>query len=84
MSQFEIVGYIAGFLVSISLTPQLIKTWMTKSTKDISILWTIILMTGLLFWIIYASFNQILPLLIFGIIEFSMASTLLIFKNIYK
>lgn len=33
---WEIVGYIGGFLIAVALTPQLIKTYKSKSTRDIS------------------------------------------------
>ena len=84
MYQIEIIGYIAGFLVATSLAPQINKTWKTKSAKDISTLWVVALMSGLFLWIIYALIQEIMPLIVFGIIEFSMAFTLLIFKFIYK
>ena len=84
MANLEIIGYLAGFLIAIALSPQLIKTWKTKSTKDISILWTMMLMTGLLLWFVYAAVNKILPLLIFASIEFLMTFLLFIMKLIYK
>ncbi|HIJ98553.1 TPA: hypothetical protein H1005_01245 [archaeon] len=84
MAELEIVGYLAGFLVAFALSPQLVKTWKTKSTKDISIHWTLILMAGLLLWIIYGVVNKIAPLAIFGTVEFSMATALFIMKLIYK
>lgn len=84
MAELEIVGYLAGSLVAFALFPQLIRTWKTKSTKDISVLWTLILMAGLSLWATYAVVNKIAPLAIFATIEFSMATTLFIFKLIYK
>jgi MtN3 and saliva related transmembrane protein len=81
---YEIIGFIAGFLVSIALLPQVIKTWRSKSSKDISLSWTIILMSGLFLWIVYAFIYWILPLFIFGLVEFSMVLTLFIFKFLYK
>ena len=84
MANLEIVGYLAGFLVAIALSPQLIKTWKTKSTKDISILWTLMFIIGLFLWIVYAVANKIFPLLIFASIEFLMAFSLFILKIIYK
>ena len=84
MYQIEILGYIAGFLVATALAPQIIKTWKTKSAKDISTLWAVVLMSGLFLWVIYAIIQKIMPLTVFGIIEFSMASLLLIFKLLYK
>ena len=84
MDQIEILGYIAGFLVATALAPQIIKTWKTKSAKDISTLWVVVLMSGLFLWVIYAIIQKIMPLTVFGIIEFSMAFSLLIFKFLYK
>jgi len=84
MAELEIVGFLAGFLVAFALSPQLIKTWKTKSTKDISLHWTLLLMIGLFLWIIYAIVNNIVPLAIFATIEFSMATALFIMKLIYK
>ena len=84
MANVEIIGYLAGFLIAIALLPQLIKTFRTKSTKDISIIWTLMLMTGLLLWVVYAAVNKILPLLIFAAIEFLMTFSLFIMKLIYK
>ena len=79
----EFVGYLAGFIVALALSPQIIKAWKTKSTKDISIAWNLTLMVGLLLWVIYGIANRILPLAIFGSIEFSIASSLLILKLRY-
>ncbi len=81
---YELLGFIAGFLISIALLPQVIKTWRSKSSKDISLFWTIILMSGLFLWILYAFIYWILPLFIFGLIEFSMVFILFFFKLFYK
>ena len=80
----EWVGFIGGFLIAISLMPQLIKTWKTKSTKDISLLWTIILLIGLLFYAVYAIKNLIVPLIIFALLEAIMSIILISFKLKYK
>ena len=49
----EIIGFIAGALVAMSLLPQVIKSWKTKSAGDISVLWSIINLTGQVIWIVY-------------------------------
>jgi len=79
----EIVGYLAGFIVAIALLPQVFKVWKTKSTKDISITWNLILMAGLLLWAVYGIANVIPPLAIFASIEFLIASSLFILKLRY-
>lgn len=54
MNNIDLLGYLAGILVVISLLPQAIKSWKTKSTKDISLSRYVIYIAGLVLWIIYA------------------------------
>ena len=54
MNSVDLLGYIAGTLVVISLLPQVIKSWQTKSTKDISLARYVIYIVGLILWIAYA------------------------------
>jgi len=49
----ETIGYVATIFMAVSLTPQIVKSWRTKSTKDISISWTLIYLTGLVIWVVY-------------------------------
>ena len=81
---FEIVGYLAGLLVAVSLSPQLIKSWKTKSTKDISVAWTLTYLSGLILWIIYAYGIQSWPLFAMTIFEAAMAASLLFLKLKYR
>jgi MtN3 and saliva related transmembrane protein len=79
----EFVGYLGGFLIAIALAPQLIRTWKTKSAKDLSLTWTIISMMGLLLYGIYAAANEVMPLLTFAAIESVMLMILIILKIKY-
>ncbi len=72
-----------GALIAIALLPQLIKTWKTKSTKDISYLWTLMLLAGLLLYILFAIKNSIGPLMVFASVEAVMTITLICFKIKY-
>ena len=54
MNDIDLLGYAAGTLVVISLLPQLIKSWKTKSTADISLLRYVVYIAGLVLWIAYA------------------------------
>lgn len=84
MGSWDIVGHTAGLLVAIALLPQVIKTWRTKSTKDISLLWTIVLIIGLILWVIYGFANRLLPIMIFVSIEIFLALIIFVFNLIYK
>ena len=79
----EFVGYLGGFLIAIALAPQLIKTWKTKSAKDLSLLWTSISLIGLILYGIYAALNLVYPLLTFATIESIMIIVLILLKIKY-
>ena len=49
----EPIGFAAGSLVAIALLPQVIKSWKSRSTKDIAISWTLINLSGQVLWIVY-------------------------------
>lgn len=79
----ESIGYAGGLLIAISLAPQLVKTWRTKSAKDLSLLWTTVSLIGLILYGYYAALNKVYPLLTFAIIESIMIIFLIILKLIY-
>jgi MtN3 and saliva related transmembrane protein len=76
----EIFGFIAGLTVATSLTPQIIKAWRTKSTNDISLIWTSIYMIGLIFWVIYGTMINSPSLIITISIEIVLLGSLIILK----
>jgi MtN3 and saliva related transmembrane protein len=78
------VGYLGGFLIAVALAPQLIRAWKTKSTKDISILWTLVLLVGLLLYAFYAIINAIIPLMVFALVESGMVLILIGLKIKYE
>ena len=80
MIYVDILGYIAGILVVISLIPQVIKSLKTKSTKDISLLRYIIYITGLILWIIYAILIKNGPVAIMNFIGLLLAVSILFLK----
>lgn len=77
------LGYFAGTLVVISLLPQAIKSWKTKSTKDISLLRYIVYITGLILWIIYAIIIHNNPVAIMNSVGLVLASSILYLKIKY-
>lgn len=84
MTLVTIIGLLAGTLTTIAFLPQVIKTWKTKSTKDISLGMFITFCTGVLLWIIYGILVKDIPVVIANIATLSLASTILWFKLKYK
>jgi len=67
----------------ISLLPQAIKSWKTKSTKDISLMRYVIYVTGLVLWIIYAILIQNGPVAVMNSVGLALAVTILYLKLRY-
>lgn len=77
------MGYIAGILVVISLLPQTIKSWKTKSTKDLSLWRYIIYIVGLVIWITYAVIIKNGPVAVMNSIGLILAVSILYLKLRY-
>lgn len=79
----EIVGFVAGLFVASSLLPQVLKSWKTKSTKDISISWNVINLIGQLVWLLYGFLISSISLIVMTTLTFLMVLSLLILKIKY-
>ncbi|MBI2112299.1 hypothetical protein HYT52_02070 [Candidatus Woesearchaeota archaeon] len=84
MDLIQISGYLAGIIIAISLTPQVIQAWKTKSTRDISLPWTLLLLTGLVLYFVYGFGIGEMPIIVANIIETLLVISLIIAKLIYK
>ena len=80
MISADLVGYIAGIINMVHLAPQLIKSFKTKSTKDISLSYAIIHVIGLGLWVVYGFFIMSYPVIIMHSIETLLATYLVILK----
>ena len=79
MDYVTVIGLLAGTLCIIAFLPQVIKTWKTKLTRDISLLMYIIICIGNILWIIYGIFIMSLPVILTNAIILMLALTILIF-----
>ena len=60
MSLVLFLGYLAGFLTTISLVPQVIKVWKTKSADDFSLAMLLIWCAGISCWATYGILSTLL------------------------
>lgn len=80
MSSIDLIGYAAGALVVGSLLPQVIQSWKTRSTKDLSLWRHIIYVAGLILWQIYGFAIDNGPLIVMNAIGLILASSILYLK----
>jgi MtN3 and saliva related transmembrane protein len=84
MDAVTIIGLTAAVFTTISLFPQLIKIWKTKSTKDISTGMFSLFCGGVFLWFIYGVFVNDLPIIVANSLAFIQAIIILMFKAKYK
>ncbi len=80
MESVELIGFMAGTFGAISLLPQVLKSWKTKSTKDIAISWTLISLCGQVLWMTYGYYIQSVSLVVMSSITLAMVVSLVILK----
>ena len=76
-------GWIASFLCTLILVPQIMKALKTRHTDDVSMSMLIISVAGNGFWVAHASITQNVPLIVGAGLISVMSITLIIFKYLY-
>ncbi|WP_069131172.1 SemiSWEET transporter [Rhodohalobacter halophilus] len=84
MEFLTIIGLAAGFCTTVAFLPQVIKTWKSKSAKDLSLGMYSIFCTGVLLWLIYGILISDLPIILANAITLLLALSILMFKLIFK
>jgi MtN3 and saliva related transmembrane protein len=77
------IGFGAAFCTTVAFLPQVIKTWTTRSTKDVSLGMFLIFSTGTLLWLIYGLLIGDVPLIAANAVTLALALTILGFKLRY-
>lgn len=64
MSPITILGLVAGACTTIAFLPQVVKTWQTKSAKDVSYSMLITFSVGVFLWLVYGICLHALPIIL--------------------
>jgi len=78
------LGLIGATLTTVTLLPQLIKVFKTRSTKDISAGMFVLFVIDFFVWLIYGILIKDIPLIIANSFALVEATIILLFKIIYK
>jgi MtN3 and saliva related transmembrane protein len=49
----QAVGFIAGALTTVAFIPQVMRTWRTRSTEDLSLAMLVVFNVGVALWLVY-------------------------------
>jgi MtN3 and saliva related transmembrane protein len=78
-----LLGLIAATCTTFAFLPQVIKTWQTRSTKDISLGMFLVLVVGILLWLAYGLIIVDVPLITANVVTLFLAGIILLFKLRY-
>jgi MtN3 and saliva related transmembrane protein len=84
MNAIQMLGLVAGSLTTAAFLPQVIKTWKTRSAKDLSLGMFSLFCLGVLLWLVYGIVVNDIPVIAANLLTLMLASTLLFFKLRFK
>jgi len=84
MDAIQFVGLAAGMLTTIAFLPQVIKTWKSRSAKDLSLGMFSMFCVGVALWLAYGLLVWDIPVIAANLLTLMLASTLLFFKLRFK
>ncbi len=83
-SLIPMLGFTAGTLTTLAFIPQVIKSWKSKSTQDVSLGMFLVLCTGILLWLTYGFLINNTPLIVANGFSLLLAGSILIMKFRFK
>ena len=84
LSSPEIFGFAAATLSTIAFLPQVVKTWKTRSAKDVSYALLLTFSTGCLCWVIYGYQVEAKPVMIANAFTLTLNLTILAMKIVFE
>jgi len=79
----EHLGFIAGIITTASFVPQVIRTWRSKSGRDISAWMMLLLSSGTMLWLIYGIMLGAVPIVAANAVTFTLVVIIFALKLYY-
>ena len=80
MSTTTMLGFLAGFLTTISFFPQVMKTWKSRSASDLSLGMFSCFSVGVICWLVYGLLLQEMPMILWNAVTLVLVLIILIMK----
>jgi MtN3 and saliva related transmembrane protein len=76
----SVLGIVATILSTVSLMPQVIRTWRTRSTDDISAAWLLVALVAMAVWIAYGSLIDAPAVILVNVLSVFQCGSILFIK----
>jgi MtN3 and saliva related transmembrane protein len=80
MSWQEMLGFVGGALTTVSFAPQAWRLFKLKSAHEISLIFNIIFLLGIVCWLCYGLLFKLFPLILWNSLTFTVVFIMLIAK----
>jgi len=80
MTLVSLMGYVAGTCTTLAFLPQVLRTWRTRSTDDISLGMFSLMVFGILLWLLYGLAVGDWPLILADGVSLVFAAAILLLK----
>lgn len=80
MGAVDYIGMTAGVLTTVAFVPQVVKTWKSRSTKDISLAMFLAFTLGVALWLLYGILLNAWPIILANLVTLVLAGIILTLK----
>ncbi len=84
MEPNDLLGLVAGTLTTVSFIPQVIKTWQSRSAKDISFGMFLLFSLGVLMWLVYGVAIHSTQIILSNLVTLVLSSSIILMKTIFR
>ena len=75
-TMIDTIGYAAAALTTFAFVPQVVKSWRTRSTADLSSTMLVVFTAGIVLWLIYGIGVGSLPVMLANAVTLVLSATL--------
>ncbi|TAN57129.1 MAG: hypothetical protein EPN26_02820 [Rhodospirillales bacterium] len=76
----DAIGMVAGTLTTLAFLPQVVKTWKSRSTRDISLAMFLAFTAGVGLWLVYGILIEAWPVILSNLVTLLLAGIILFLK----
>jgi len=80
----EYIGFAAAVCTTLAFLPQVVKTYRSRSAKDLSLGTFSLLASGLMLWLVYGWLMDDMPIMLANFLTLMLAVSLLVMKFKFK
>ncbi len=83
MEAANIIGFVGGAIMTLGLIPQVLRVYKLRSAREISLLFTLLLLFGLACWVTYGILLRLFPVVFWNALALLLMASLLLAKLKY-